>query len=212
IAGLFTFLTIVSFLGWIQAAVSALALFFAAINIKDYFWYKEGLSLTIGDEKKPGIYKRVRKVLNAGDSFWALAGATVALGAGVSLVEFSCTAGFPVIWTNLVTAQGVSPLTFALLLLLYMVVYQIDELAIFGGAVVTLRAGRLEEKHGRILKLFGGILMLTLAGVMLIYPALMNNLGSSLLIFGGATAAALLVLVIHRRLLPRLGIHIGAEL
>jgi len=73
IAGLFTFLTIVGFLSWIQTAVSILALFFAAINIKDYFWYKEKLSLTIADEKKPGIYKRVRRVMNAGDSFRALA-------------------------------------------------------------------------------------------------------------------------------------------
>ncbi len=212
IAGLFTFLTVVSFLGWIQTAVSILALFFAAINIKDYFWYKEGLSLTIADEKKPGIYKRVRKVMNAGDSFWALAGATVALGAGVSLVEFSCTAGFPVVWTNLVAAQNVPPATFVLLLLLYMVIYQIDELVIFAVAVLTLKAGRMEEKHGRILKLVGGMLMLMLAAVMLLKPALMNDLTTSLLIFGGALVAALAVLVIHRRLLPLLGIHIGTEL
>jgi len=119
IAGLFAFLTIVSFLRWIQTAVSILALFFAAISIQDYLWYKEGLSLTIADEKKPGIYKRVRKVMAAADSFWALAGATAALGAGVSLVEFSCTAGFPVVWTSLVAAQNVPPITFALLLLLY---------------------------------------------------------------------------------------------
>jgi len=211
IAGLFTFLTMVSFLSWIQTAVSILALFFAAINIKDYFWYKEGLSLTIADEKKPGIYKRVRKVMNAVDSFWTLAGATAALGAGVSLVEFSCTAGFPVVWTNLVATQNVEPITFVLLLLLYMVIYQIDELAIFAVAVLTLKAGRMEEKHGRMLKLVGGMLMLMLAAVMLFEPALMNDLTTSLLIFGGALVAALLVLVIHRRLLPRLGIHIGTE-
>jgi thiol-disulfide isomerase/thioredoxin len=212
IAGLFTFLTMVSFLSWIQMAVSILALFFAAINIKDYFWYKEGLSLTIADEKKPGIYKRVRKVMAAGDSFWALAGTTAALGAGVSLVEFSCTAGFPVVWTNLVAAQNVEPITFVLLLLLYMAIYQIDELAIFAVAVLTLKAGRMEEKHGRMLKLVGGMLMLMLAAVMLFEPALMNDLTTSLLIFGGALVAALAVLVIHRRLLPRLGIHIGTEL
>lgn len=212
IAGLFTFMSVIGFLKWIQVAVSVLALFFAAVNIKDYFWYKEGLSFTIADDRKPGIYKRMRRVMNAGDSFWALAGATVALGAGVSLVEFSCTAGFPVIWANLVAAQNVAPLTFVLLLLLYMLIYQIDELAIFGVAVVTLKANRLEEKHGRILKLIGGTLMLALAGVMLINPALMNNLGSSLLIFGGAIVAALAIMVIHRRLLPKVGIYIGTEL
>jgi len=211
IAGLFTMLSIVSFLGWIQAAVSALALVFAVVNIKDYFWYKEGLSFTIADEKKSGIYKRIRRVMSAEGSLWRLAAATVALGVGVSLVEFSCTAGFPVIWANLVAAQSVTPTTFALLLLLYMVIYQIDEFGIFLIAVVTLQATRLEEKHGRILKLVGGVLMLALAAVMLIKPALMNNLLSSLIIFAAAFAGAMVILVTHRVILPRLGVRVGSE-
>lgn len=212
IAGLFTMLTFVSFLGWIQVAVSLLALFFAIINIKDYFWYKEGLSFTIDDAQKPGLYKRMRRVMQAGDSLGALLLATVGLGVGVSLVEFSCTAGFPVLWTNLVAAQRVTPLTFALLLLLYMVIYQLDELGIFLAAVITLHVSKLEEKHGRILKLIGGTLMLTLAAVMLFKPALMNDLLSSVLIFGAAFGAALLVLLVHRVILPRFGIVIGTEL
>ncbi len=133
------------------------------------------------------------------------------LGLGVSPVEFSCTAGFPVLWTNLVTAQNVAPLTFALLLLLYMVIYQIDEFAIFMVAVVTLRASKLEEKHRRILKLIGGTLMLTLAAVMLFKPALMSDLWSSVVIFGVAFGVAMLVLLIHRKVLPRFGIVIGTE-
>ncbi len=212
IAGLFTMLTVVSFLGWIQVVVALVALFFALVNIKDYFWYKEGVSFTIADEKKPGIYQRARNILNASDSLGTMVAATVVMGAGVSLVEFSCTAGFPVIWTNMLAAQGVSALTFVLLLTLYMVIYQIDELGIFLAAVLTLRASKLEEKHGRILKLIGGMLMLTLAAVMIIKPALMNNLRNSLIIFGLAFVAAGVVLVVHRRLLPRLGVYIGTEL
>ena len=211
IAGLFSVLSVVSYLGWVQAAVAAVALIFALINVKDYFWYKEGVSFTISDEQKPGIYQRMRRVLAAGDNFWALTGATVVLAGGVSLVEFSCTAGFPVLWTNLLTAQNVSATTFVLLLLLYLFIYQIDELAIFGSVVFTLKATRLEEKQGRILKLVGGMLMLTLAAVMLVKPSLMNNIGSSVLIFGSAFAAALLVLLLHRRILPHYGIWIGTE-
>jgi cytochrome c biogenesis protein CcdA/glutaredoxin len=211
IAGLFTVLSIVSFVGWIQVVVALVALFFGAVNIKDYFYYKEGVSFTIDDKNKPGIYQRMRRVLDASESFWGLAGATVVMGAGVSLVEFSCTAGFPVLWSNLMATEKVTAVTFALLLLFYLFIYQIDELAIFFTAVFTLKASRLEEKHGRILKLIGGTLMLTLAAVMVINPALMNNLGSSLLIFGFAFVAAGLVLLVHRRLLPAMGIWIGTE-
>lgn len=211
IAGLFSVLRLASFMGWIQVAVALVALFFAVVNIKDYFWFKEGISFTIADEKRTGIIRRIRSVMDASQSFGGLVGATVALAAGVSLVEFSCTAGFPVVWVNLLNAQQVAGVSFVLLLLLYMLIYQLDELVIFFSAVVSLRASRMEEKHGRILKLIGGMLMLTLSIVMLIDPALMNKLDSSLIIFGVAFLATCLVLVIHRLLLPKFGIRIGSE-
>ena len=214
IAGLFTFLSVINFIPWIRVVVALISLTFAVINIKDYFWYKEGVSLTISDDAKPGIFQKMRKVINASDSFPAMVAATVGLSAGVSLVEFSCTAGFPVLWTNLLTSQGVvgvTSLTFIGLLLVYLLIYQLDELVIFGTVVYTLRASRVEEKHGRILKLIGGTLMLTLAAVMLINPALMNDFVSSLLIFGAAFLLTVVILIVHRKLLPAMGIWIGSE-
>ena len=85
--------------------------------------------------------------------------------------------------------------------LVYMLIYQLDELAIFFTAVFTLKASRLEEKHGRILKLIGGTLMLTLAVVMLFKPELMNKLSSSLIIFAIAFGATLLILLLHQVIL-----------
>jgi len=211
IAGLFTMFAIVNFVGWIQVVVSLVALFFGLVNMKDYFWYKEGLSFTIADDQKPGIFQRIRKIMDASQSFWGLAGATVVMAAGVSLVEFSCTAGFPVLWTNLLASQKVSALTFVLLLLLYMIIYQLDELAIFFTTVFTLKASRIEEKQGRILKLIGGTLMITLSVVMLLNPALMNDLTASLLIFGIAFGVAIIILLVHRKILPAFGIWIGSE-
>lgn len=209
IAGLFSVLKIISFMGWVQVVVALAALFFGLVNIKDYFWYKEGISLTIADEQKPGLLQRMRKLTDASQSTWGLVGGTIVLAAGVSLVEFSCTAGFPVLWTNLLTAQQVGVGAFVLLLLLYMVIYQIDELAIFLAAVYSLKASRLQEDQGRLLKLVGGMLMLTLSLVMVINPSLMNNLENSLIIFGCAFALTGLVLLLHRVILPRFGLQIG---
>lgn len=211
IAGLFKVFTIVSFIGWIQVVVALLALGFALVNIKDYFWYKEGLSFTISDKHKPGIYRNIRNIISGDKSGLGLIGATVVMATGVALIEMPCTAGFPVLWTKLVSAHEVTTLNFILLLGLFMLVYLIDELIIFGSAVVTLKASKLEEKHGRLLKLVGGVVMLALAIVLLINPELMNNFGSSLLVFGAAFAAALLILLVHRKVLPRFGIVIGSE-
>jgi thiol-disulfide isomerase/thioredoxin len=211
IAGLFTALSFISFIVWIRVFLALIALFFALVNIKDYFWYKEGISLTIADNKKPGIFQRMRKLVDASQSIWGLAGATAIFAAGVSLVEFSCTAGFPVLWTNLLVSQEAAPLTFVFLLLLYLVIYQLDELGIFFMAVYTLKTSKLEERHGRILKLISGILMLTLAIVMLINPSLMDNLTSSFTIFGIAFGVTLIILIIHRIVFPKIGLYIGSE-
>jgi len=211
IGGLFTVFRIISFVGWIQVIVAVVALIFALVNIKDYFWYKEGVSFTISDDKKPGIYKKIRRVLNADDSLWGLIGGTVVLAAGVSLVEFSCTAGFPMLWSNLLAAQDITGLAFLGFLLVYMIIYQLDELGIFLVSVFTLRKSKLEEKHGRILKLMGGMLMLTLAFVMLIDPTLMNEIASSLWVFAFAFGLTALVLLVHRVILPKFNIHLGTE-
>jgi cytochrome c biogenesis protein CcdA len=211
ITGLFSVFTFVSYIGWIQVVVALLALSFALVNIKDYFWYKSGVSFTISDKHKPRIYKGLRGVMESGKSSWALIGATVAMALGIALVELPCTAGFPVLWTNIVSAQNVGAGTFALLLGLYMLIYLLDELVIFFTAVVTLKASKFEEKHGRVLKLVGGMVMLTLAMVLLINPELMNSISDSLLIFAGAFAVTFLILVLHRKVLPRMGIRIGSE-
>lgn len=211
IAGVYSVLRIISFMGWIQVLVALMALGFALVNIKDYFWYKEGVSFTISDDKKPGIYQRMRGILRHSDSIWQLIGATIVFAAGIALVELSCTAGFPVIWSNILASQNVENVAFVLLLLVYILIYLLDELGIFLVAVFTLRSTKLEEKHGRVLKLIGGVLMLTLAIVMLVDPTVMNDITGTLIIFGIAIAATALILILHRVVLPKFNIKIGSE-
>jgi cytochrome c biogenesis protein CcdA/glutaredoxin len=211
IAGLFKVFTIVSFIGWVQVVVALLALGFALVNIKDYFWYKEGVSFTISDKHKPKIYRDIREIISGDKSSLALIGATIVMALGIALVELPCTAGFPVLWSKMVSAHEVSTLNFMMLLGLYLVIYLLDELLIFFTAVVTLKASKLEEKHGRVLKLVGGVVMMALAIVLLVDPELMNNFGNSLLIFAAAFGGAMAILLVHRVVLPRFGIFIGTE-
>lgn len=211
ILGLFSVLTIASITGWVQIVVALVAGIFALINIKDYFWYKEGVSLTIADDKKPGIFKKMRNVVNASDSFWGTISATVVLAAGVSLVEFSCTAGLPMVWTNLLTSQAIGGWEFILLLLVYMIIYMLIEIVTFIPAAMSLKSRRFEEKSGRVLKLVGGMLMLTLSIVMLVNPAIMNKISTTLLVFVIALGVTGLILLLHKKVLPSLDIYIGSD-
>ncbi len=204
-AGIYSALTVVGYLGWVQVVVGVVALVFGAISVKDYVAFRRGPSLTIPDGAKPGIYQRMRRIAGQRALVPALA-ATAALAVAVSLLETPCTAGFPILWTGLLAEADVSAPTAAGLFGLYMVPFLLDELAVFGIAVATMRAARLQESHGRVLKLVAGTTMLALAGVMLLAPEIMEDVvGASLVFLAAALAAAAVhatTLLLRRRRSP----------
>ncbi|MGM5484673.1 MAG: glutaredoxin domain-containing protein [Nanobdellota archaeon] len=210
-AGLLNVFLYVGYMSIIQIVVAILAFIFALVNIKDYFWYKKGISFTIPDKYKPKIFRNMREVMKSNKSLTATVIGTAILALGVVLVELPCTAGFPLIWTNMMAQQGIQGFAFFMHLLLYMVIYLSIEIVIIIAALVTMKSAKFEEKHGRILKLIGGMIMLALGFVMLINPDLMNSIGNTLMIFGGAIVASFLLIFIHRKLLPKFGIKIGSE-
>ncbi|WP_062076819.1 thioredoxin family protein [Demequina globuliformis] len=191
-AAFYSALAVVGMLGWIQVVVAAVAGIFGIVSVKDYFAMGKGLSFTIRKEDKPGIYSKMRAAAGKKALIPAL-GATVVLAIGVSLLETPCTAGFPVLWTGMLHANGVGPTETAGLFVAYMVPFLLDELIIFGIAVATMKATKMQDKHGELLKLFAGVTMLVLAAVMVIDPTLMENPWAALGLFAGAFAVALVI-------------------
>ena len=211
IVGVFGALQLMAMAGWLTPVLVLFALVFAVVNIKDYFWFQRGLSFTIDDKHKPGIYRRIRGLISTGLSTPMLIGATALMAGGIALIELPCTAGFPIIWSGLVASHEVDTVAFALLLGLYLLIYLSIELVIFLIALSTLRVDRFQERQVRILKLIGGIIMLALAGVLALAPDLMHNIAGALGVFIGALILTLLVLVLHRHVLPKMGVRIGDE-
>ncbi len=198
ILGLFTALEVAARLGWIRVAAAVLVLAFGAVNVKDFFAPGRGPSLTIPDRFKPRIYRGGRALREDRPLVVTLA-LTVGIAGGVALVELPCTAGFPVLWTTLVSEAGVAGAGFGALLGLYLLVYLSVEIALLAGAVVTLRAMRLQEEHGGILKLLGGTVMIALAVVLLVDPTLMEDLVGPIFVVGIALGVAALAFLVQRR-------------
>ncbi len=177
IVGVFTvvgLLANIAVIGWV---VGAIALLFGIVNIKDYFAYKQGLSFTIPDRFKPRIYRGGRAIRDEQRPLPAVLGTTVVLAAGVAVIELPCTMGFPVVWTGTLQTMGVTQgPTFASLLALYLFIYVGLELILFGVVVATMRISRFEERHGRLLKLIGGALMVVLGVAMVWFRALLDSL------------------------------------
>lgn len=199
VAGIYSAMSVVGHLGAVRAVVAVLAGVFGIVSIKDYFAFKKGISFTIRDASKPGIYKRMRAAAGQEKLVPALV-ATVVLAVGVSLLETPCTAGFPVLWTGLLAANDVGTAQAVGLFGLYMAPFLVDELLVFGVAVVTLRATKMQERHGRVLKLVAGTMMLALAVTVLVRPEAMGEPLSALLVFTAAFAAAGIVHLVTTRL------------
>ncbi len=198
IAGVFGVFAFVQHLGWVRALTAAIAAGFGILNIKDYVRFGQGVSLTISAQHKRGISARIRELVRGERSLPAMVGVTAVMATGIALVELPCTAGFPIIWSGIMVERQISGLGFAALLGLYIAVYLLIELVVFFTAVFGLRAARLTEGYARVLKLFGGVIMLALAFVLVFLPDTMTDVQSSMTVFGLALIVAAGVLLTHR--------------
>ncbi|MBI4984185.1 MAG: glutaredoxin family protein [Rhodocyclales bacterium] len=150
-----------------EIAIALLAIAAGAINLKDFFAFGRGLTLSIPAAAKPGIYARLRTVLRAERLGPALAGVAI-LAVMVQLVELLCTSGFPALYTRILTLRQLDDTAYYGYLLLYNLMYMLDDVAILGIGVVTLSQRRLQEQEGRVLKLVAGGVMLGL-GIYLLW-------------------------------------------
>ena len=156
----------------LQVIVAAIALLIGAINIKDGLRFGKGVSLRIPESAKPGIYDRVRRVIQAENFIAALAGVTV-LAVLVNFLELLCTAGLSAIYTQILAARELDPAGYYGYLLLYNLAYIFDDALLVGIAVYSLQRFKLQERGGRWLKLLGGIIVLLLGLLLLIAPQLL---------------------------------------
>lgn len=153
-------------LRWVLAGV---ALAIGAINVKDFFAFRRGVSLGIPDSAKPGLYARVRQVVNAPTLAMSLTAVT-ALALVVNVVELLCTAGLPALYTAVLTQHDVSPAARYGYLALYIVGYIADDALMVTLAVLALGQRKLTEHTGRWLKLISGAVMLALGAVLALRP------------------------------------------
>ena len=179
----------------VTTAAGVVALLIAAINVKDYFLFKQGISLTIPESRKPKLFERMRRLVQA-SSVPALAVGTVVLALAANTYELLCTAGFPMVFARILTLNRLSPAEHYLYLAIYNLVYVIPLAFVVGAFALTLGARKLTEEQGRAMKLVSGLMMLGLGLVVLIRPELFNSMlaGVGLLAISLAAAGGIIAL------------------
>jgi hypothetical protein len=176
----------------ITVVAGLVALTVAALNIKDYFWFKEGPSLSIPDSAKPGLFKRMREVVTTG-AMGPMLVSTVLLAIVANSYELLCTAGFPMVYTRALTLAKLESWQYYAWLAAYNVIYVVPLLAIVIVFTRTMGARKLTESEGRILKLISGLMMLGFGIMLLFAPNLLTNALASILVLALAVGLALVI-------------------
>jgi cytochrome c biogenesis protein CcdA/thiol-disulfide isomerase/thioredoxin len=162
--------------------ISAVILTAGALNVKDFFFFKKGVSLSISEKNNSKIAKisvRIMKHLKTGETnrrAWMSAIVlTIGLAVFVNFVELGCTAIFPVIYLSaLMSRFGDFGAPHILYTILYSIIFIIPLTGVLVFYLTGVKTVRLTEEQGRYLKLFSGILLLSLGILFLVNPGILS--------------------------------------
>ncbi|HEV8289964.1 MAG TPA: GAP family protein [Candidatus Norongarragalinales archaeon] len=154
---------------YISIGVAFIVLTAGVIEVKDFFWYGQGVSLAIPPEQAKKIHKMAKTVTVPGLLF---------LGAFVAAVELPCTGGAYLAITNLLSQNF--DFTAFLLLLIYNVFYVLPLviillLAYFGQNIVDIKRWKQETRP--YLRLGIGLMLIALSWVLMLIANGTWNIG-----------------------------------
>jgi len=86
----------------ITTIAGVVAIVIGAINVKDFFAFKKGVSLTLSEDASGKLIRRMRGLLNAESMSSMLTGAVV-LAVAANSYELLCTVGLPMIYVRVLT-------------------------------------------------------------------------------------------------------------
>ncbi len=152
----------------------AIAVFAGIVNIKDYFFFQKGISLTLPKGRKEKFFALVKK-LSLAKSTWALITGTAIIAATVNIYELLCTFGFPMVYTRILTLRELSSLEYYFYLILYNLVYVIPLAIIVLIFAITLGKKTFSQMWVRRLKLISGFMILFLGLILIAKPKLLES-------------------------------------
>ena len=177
-AALLNFVSVVENTYIISIIAGIIAVIFGILNIKDFFFFKKGISVGITADQKSKLYNQVRKIIKI-TSVPSLVLSTIVLAISANTVELLCTFNLPFIYTGTILPQyKLSIIDNYFYLIFYNIIYVLPLLIIVLLMVITLGRWKLSEFQGRVLKLFSGIMILSLGLILLIDYKLLENVFS----------------------------------
>ena len=154
---------------WIRIIIALVALVSGVYHLKEYFTNKEVACKVTSGQKRQLIFEKIKNIIKT-NKFWLAILGIILLAAAVNLVELVCSVGLPAIYTNVLSMSNLSPWQYYAYLLLYIVIFMIDDMFVFFIAMTTLKIKGISTKYSRFANLIGGIIMLIIGLLLIIKP------------------------------------------
>ncbi len=168
---------LMNFVTPLRIGIAFIALVAGLINCKELLFFRKGITLTIQDKHKGPLLKRItamRSVIEKG-SYPVLILSSIGLATLASLVELPCTAGFPIIFTGILSAKSLDNTWFYYLYIaFYNIIYVMPLMVIVAIFIYTFRTHQITERQVQIIKFIGGLIMILLGIILLVNPALIG--------------------------------------
>ncbi|MBD3245207.1 MAG: hypothetical protein GF335_04400 [Candidatus Moranbacteria bacterium] len=162
-------LLFLSFVVWVRLAVGLFAVIGGSFNLREFFRQKRGTCHVVDKQKRKKIFSRIIEISKEKKLWVAIIG-IIFLAFSVNLIELLCSAGFPAIYTQLLSLNQIPTHQYYLYLLLYVFFFMLDDLMIFIIAMTTLKMVGFSTKYSRFNHLIGGVLMIIIGLLMIIKP------------------------------------------
>ena len=158
---------------WVTPLVGIIGIAGGIFFIRNYLKKGDTLECEVTDfEQRAKISKKIKDIANK--PFTLLTAlAIIGLALSVNVIEFACSVGIPQTYTKILQINEVPFWTRQFYTFIYIIGYMIDDIIVFGFALMSVNKLQLTTKYSKWVNLFGGILMIILGLIMLIKPSLL---------------------------------------
>ncbi len=154
---------------WIRNIIAIIALIGAILNLKSFIKSKNSGCEIVDSKKRKNIFSKIKKFTSEKSFILAFFG-IIGLAISVNLVELACSAGLPLIFTELLAINNVSGFIKFIYISIYIIFFLIDDIIVFTISMYTMKATGISTKYGKYSHLIGGLIMLLIGLLLIIKP------------------------------------------
>lgn len=121
------------------------------------------------EQQKRKLFTKIKSIVTEKSFLIGIIGIII-VAISVNFIELACSAGLPVLYSQILLINEVSRFQSIMYTLVYILFFLIDDIVIFVIAMVTLRVTGISNKYSKYSHLIGGIVMFLIGFLMLFFP------------------------------------------